>query len=600
MSRLDDLIKELNDAIALKLVDHWDKTATKAQKSPSKLENLSNELVADVTDLWNQFIDDLADLVAEEVNAELLESIGSLVPDDTKNNYKNVGVYFVLESIRRGLHFVHAASIALQLSDDDRQQAIDDATTKGQDSILSAIIMEAGFAYGAFTQLEQTSRGVVSYRWVTMRDDQVRPTHEANDNKIFNWDSPPDTGHPGMEHRCRCKAVPINTQTQSNLMDKTKIKAKPKGLAVRALAPNKARIDILGYIGDDWDGVNTTDWAVRNALPDDSITEIDVYINSNGGYLNHGIAIYNYLKNHPAKITTHNLGSASSAASIIFLAGDERIMPVGTTALIHNPWNCECGDYQSMDDMTRILKQTAESLIDVYAQYLQLSRDEIKILMDREEVFYGQYAVDVGFATALTAPIDTNVDDDQMAARVRDLKAAVAHHRNCEINSRNPKGVQNMADKEKPTIGTALADLQARHDVLSAKNTELAQENERLKADIARKEQEAQALKVQVKAEVLAEQVALSEAKAKVASIGLTEIKGDTATDVMRAAIEAKGVKNASTFEGEALQGIFDYVVSQYTDAGAYAAIANNSTDTPSNTGASAGSWSTYNKGAKK
>lgn len=47
------------------------------------------------------------------------------------------------------------------------------------------------------------------YVWRTKLDDKVRPSHAANHGKIFSWDNPPDTGHPGEDYGCRCEAKPL-------------------------------------------------------------------------------------------------------------------------------------------------------------------------------------------------------------------------------------------------------------------------------------------------------------------------------------------------------------------------------------------------------
>ena len=63
---------------------------------------------------------------------------------------------------------------------------------------------------GRLTQLRQQEAGVESYTWVTAGDERVRPTHMANDRKIFRWDDPPaETGHPGNDVNCRCVAIPV-------------------------------------------------------------------------------------------------------------------------------------------------------------------------------------------------------------------------------------------------------------------------------------------------------------------------------------------------------------------------------------------------------
>lgn len=60
------------------------------------------------------------------------------------------------------------------------------------------------------TQARQQQAGIVKYRWSTSGDERVRPTHRANDDKIFRWDEPPaTTGHPGHDINCRCVAIAV-------------------------------------------------------------------------------------------------------------------------------------------------------------------------------------------------------------------------------------------------------------------------------------------------------------------------------------------------------------------------------------------------------
>lgn len=62
---------------------------------------------------------------------------------------------------------------------------------------------------GAMEQAQQQDLGIKSYRWSTSRDNRVRHTHQENEGKIFTWDDPPATGHPGQDYNCRCVAIPI-------------------------------------------------------------------------------------------------------------------------------------------------------------------------------------------------------------------------------------------------------------------------------------------------------------------------------------------------------------------------------------------------------
>lgn len=74
------------------------------------------------------------------------------------------------------------------------------------------------------------------------------------------------------------------------------------------------------------------------------IAEIKLYINSYGGSVFEGTAIYNQLKRHPAKKTVYIDGFACSIASVIAMAGDEIIMPRNALMMIHNMWMCSYGN----------------------------------------------------------------------------------------------------------------------------------------------------------------------------------------------------------------------------------------------------------------
>ena len=86
--------------------------------------------------------------------------------------------------------------------------------------------------------------------------------------------------------------------------------------------------------------------------------QIDVYINSYGGEVAEGLAIYSALKRHKAKVITHCEGFACSVASVIFMAGDERVMSNASLLMIHNAWTYTQGNAQELrkeaDDLDTI------------------------------------------------------------------------------------------------------------------------------------------------------------------------------------------------------------------------------------------------------
>lgn len=128
--------------------------------------------------------------------------------------------------------------------------------------------------------------------------------------------------------------------------------------------------------------------------------EITVHINSVGGDMYGGIAIYNRLKGLAAHVTTVNDGLAASAGSLIFMAGDTRKVNAGSNIMIHGAAGFLYGYYQVQDLRASIKQLEAHNKagINIYAERTGRPVEEIKPLVDRETWLTGQDAVEQGFA----------------------------------------------------------------------------------------------------------------------------------------------------------------------------------------------------------
>lgn len=93
------------------------------------------------------------------------------------------------------------------------------------------------------TQAKQTKLGVKQYQWVSSGDERVRPTHRANNGRIFDWDKPPPvTGHPGEDYNCRCRAAPVLPgDTAESLQAEADARAKAQAIREARAAPILAR-----------------------------------------------------------------------------------------------------------------------------------------------------------------------------------------------------------------------------------------------------------------------------------------------------------------------------------------------------------------------
>jgi len=129
--------------------------------------------------------------------------------------------------------------------------------------------------------------------------------------------------------------------------------------------------------------------------------EATVRINSPGGSLAEGLAIYNYLRDHPATITTIVDGVAASAASIVMLAGDIRQVHTGSVVMVHNPWTSAIGNADELRQTAETLDEFGEAMIGIYTSRTGQSEETIRNLLKNETYMRGSTALKMGFADEL-------------------------------------------------------------------------------------------------------------------------------------------------------------------------------------------------------
>lgn len=172
-------------------------------------------------------------------------------------------------------------------------------------------------------------------------------------------------------------------------------------------------ISILDVIGEDWwSGNGVTAKRVSGALRSIGAKDVVVRINSPGGDMFEGIAIYNLLRGHQAKVTVEVIGWAASAGSIIAMAGDEIRMGLGAFMMVHNAWGAVVGNRHDMRDAADLFDSFDSALADIYEARTGAKRATIVDLLDAETFMSASEAVDQGFADvvdkALVAPAETS------------------------------------------------------------------------------------------------------------------------------------------------------------------------------------------------
>lgn len=183
--------------------------------------------------------------------------------------------------------------------------------------------------------------------------------------------------------------------------------------------------DVIGY--DYWTGDGVTAKRIAGALRSLGPGPVTVNVNSPGGDLFEGLAIYNLLREHDGEVTVKVLGLAASAASIIAMAGDTIQIARAGFLMIHNTWVVALGNRNDLREMSEWLEPFDAAMADIYVARTGKNADEIGKLMDVESWFGGSAAIESGFADEL-------LPSDQVTQG--DAKAAVAAVRRIEASLR--------------------------------------------------------------------------------------------------------------------------------------------------------------------
>lgn len=169
---------------------------------------------------------------------------------------------------------------------------------------------------------------------------------------------------------------------------------------VRAAAGDRPEtISMYAPIGQTWDGEGVTARRIGAALRSIGDKDVVVNLNSPGGDFFEGVAIYNLLRGHSAKVTVNVMGIAASAASVIAMAGDEINMGEGAHLMIHNAWVVAAGNRHDMTEAAAYLEPFDNAMRDLYAARTGIKPAEIEAMMDKETYIGANDAVAKGFAT---------------------------------------------------------------------------------------------------------------------------------------------------------------------------------------------------------
>ncbi|WKT59115.1 ATP-dependent Clp protease proteolytic subunit [Microbulbifer thermotolerans] len=199
--------------------------------------------------------------------------------------------------------------------------------------------------------------------------------------------------------------------------------------SIRAADDSGNDIGIYEHIGEDMWGDGVSAKRIAAALRAIGNRDVVVNINSPGGDMFEGLAIYNLLREHQGRVTVRVLSLAASAASIIAMAGDEIQIARAGFLMIHNAWVCYCGNRNDFREIADYLEPFDRSMADVYQARTGGDLDEIRAMMDAETWIGGSDAIEKGFADSLLASdevIDSGGNSNARAASRLDIALAKA------------------------------------------------------------------------------------------------------------------------------------------------------------------------------
>lgn len=215
-----------------------------------------------------------------------------------------------------------------------------------------------------------------------------------------------------------------------------------KYLNFRKLNEHETELYIYGDIRkkswiDDWFGTGkekTDAFTLKDAIAQIDTPELTVRINSYGGSVSEGLAIYNLLSDFKGHLRTVVDGFACSAASVIFMAGKERIVPESGLLMIHNAWSYAEGDSNAMKKAAEDLEKQTQPSVNIYVSKTGLSEEKVKEMMDKETWITSKEAFELGFATNLEKnnSAKQSLESDYVFNLVMNMKALEKKNQMCE------------------------------------------------------------------------------------------------------------------------------------------------------------------------
>lgn len=164
--------------------------------------------------------------------------------------------------------------------------------------------------------------------------------------------------------------------------------------------------DIVDSWWGAWDDMDQYPENIKSFLDEAKGKDINIYVNSGGGSVFAGMAIYNMIKRHQGHKTVYVDGLAGSIASVIALAGDKVVIPANAYMMIHKPWSGLYGNANELRNMADTLDKIEEGILNVYQENLKdgVDIESVKEMVNSETWLTGEEASNY-FNVSLENPV---------------------------------------------------------------------------------------------------------------------------------------------------------------------------------------------------
>lgn len=192
------------------------------------------------------------------------------------------------------------------------------------------------------------------------------------------------------------------------------------------------------------------------------ISEIEIFINSDGGSVTQGTAIYTQLRRHPAHKTVYIDGFACSVAAVIAMAGDVVVMPRNTLMMIHNAWNVVAGNAQELrkaaDDLDIINRAGRQAFLQKAGD--KLTEKKLVEMMDAETWLTAEDCIALGLADRFAEQDADMTKAGEIMQKINlSIEQHIQRHKHMAAQLRQlrefeepPRGQMPSADVDKPSL----------------------------------------------------------------------------------------------------------------------------------------------------